>query len=68
MKYLLDSNTCIRYINGRSPKIAERLDSLPEGEAVVCAIVKAELLFGAMRSQNPSKTVSIQRQFLSLFI
>jgi tRNA(fMet)-specific endonuclease VapC len=67
MKYLLDSNTCIRYINGRSPKIAERLNSLPEGEAMVCAIVKAELLFGAMRSQNPSKTVSIQRQFLSLF-
>lgn len=68
MKYLLDSNTCIRYINGRSQSVADKLNALDEGEAVVCSVVKAELFFGALRSQNPIKTMAGQRQFLSLFI
>lgn len=68
MKYLLDTNTCIRYINGRSQSVAARLNALAEGEAAVCSVVKAELFFGALRSQNPIKSMSGQRQFLSLFI
>ncbi len=67
MKYLLDTNTCIRYINGRSQTVAERLNALAVGEAVVCSIVKAELFFGALRSQNPIKTLDGQRLFLALF-
>jgi tRNA(fMet)-specific endonuclease VapC len=67
MKYLLDTNTCIQYINGRSKSIAQRLSSLAEGEAVVCSVVKAELFFGALRSQNVSKTLEGQQQFLALF-
>jgi tRNA(fMet)-specific endonuclease VapC len=68
MKYLLDTNTCIRYINGRSQSVADKLHALDKGEAVVCSVVKAELFFGALRSQNPIKTIAGQRQFLSLFI
>lgn len=68
MKYLLDTNTCIRYINGRSKAVVDKLDSLNEGDAVVCSVVKAELFFGALRSQNPIKTMVAQKQFLSLFI
>ena len=68
MKYLLDTNTCIRYINGRSQSVAVKLNALDEGEAVVCSVVEAELFFGALRSQNPIKTMAGQRQFLSLFI
>ncbi len=68
MKYLLDTNTCIRYINGRSQTIADKLDSLSDGDTVVCAVVRAELLFGAFRSQNPAKTIAGQKQFLNLFI
>ncbi len=68
MKYLLDTNTCIRYINGRSQSVADKINALEEGDAVVCAVVKAELFFGALRSQNPIKTMAGQRQFLSLFI
>ncbi len=68
MKYLLDTNTCIRYINGRSQKIVDRLDNLPKKDAVVCSVVKAELWFGAERSQNPSKTMAGQKRFLDLFV
>ncbi|MBL8120314.1 MAG: type II toxin-antitoxin system VapC family toxin [Anaerolineae bacterium] len=68
MKYLLDTNTCIRYLNGRSQQVADRFNALDEGDAVVCSVVKAELFFGALRSQNPIKTLAGQKQFLSLFI
>lgn len=29
MKYLLDTDTCIRYINGRSPQIRAKLPTIP---------------------------------------
>lgn len=28
MKYLLDTNTCIRYINGRAPQIREHMRTI----------------------------------------
>lgn len=68
MKYLLDTNTCIRYMNGSSQRVADNLNALDKGDAVVCSVVKAELFFGALRSQNPIKTMAGQRQFLSLFV
>jgi len=68
MKYLLDTNTCIRYINGRSKSVADKLNALEEGEAVVCSVVKSEMFFGALRSQNPVKTMDGQRQFFALFV
>jgi tRNA(fMet)-specific endonuclease VapC len=68
MKYLLDTNTCIRYINGSSQSVADKLNALDKRDAVVCSVVKAELFFGALRSQNPIKTMAGQRQFLSLFV
>lgn len=67
MKYLLDTNTCIRYVNGRSRPVAARLDALDVGDAVVCSVVKAEMLFGALRSQNPDRTMDGQREFFALF-
>lgn len=67
MKYLLDTNTCIRYLNGRSPSIIATIDSLEEGSAAVCSVVKAELFFGALRSHNPPKNLADQRRFLALF-
>ena len=43
MKYLLDTNACIRYINGRSLPLVEKLRTMPTTSIVVCSIVKAEL-------------------------
>jgi len=67
MKYLLDTNTCIRYINGRSTTIAMRIQALAKNEAVLCSVVVAELIFGAKRSQYPEKTLAKQHQFIDLF-
>ena len=67
MKYLLDTNTCIHYINGRSQNVIERMNALEENEAVLCSVVVAELIFGAKRSQHPVKTLLKQRRFIILF-
>jgi tRNA(fMet)-specific endonuclease VapC len=67
MTYLLDTNTCIRYLNGRAPSVLRRLQDLPPTEVRVCAIVKAEMYFGAMKSVGPLHTLSQQRAFLDAF-
>jgi tRNA(fMet)-specific endonuclease VapC len=64
MTYLLDTNVCIRYLNGRAPGVLQRMQALLPEDVVVCSIVKAELFFGAQRSQNPERSLGVQRQFL----
>lgn len=64
MKYLLDTNTCIRYLNRRSASIGQRLEKESPDDIVVCSVTRAELLFGAMKSNNIEKTRAIQREFL----
>ncbi|MCB0129123.1 MAG: type II toxin-antitoxin system VapC family toxin [Caldilineaceae bacterium] len=64
MTYLLDTNVCIRYINGRSPGVLQRLQTLQPTDVVVCSVVKAELFYGAQRSNNPDRSLATQRQFL----
>lgn len=68
MKYLLDTNTCIRYLNGRSPSVLQKLDTLPETDICVCSVVKFELRYGALRSEFVEKTLAKQEQFLSRFV
>jgi tRNA(fMet)-specific endonuclease VapC len=43
MKYSLDTNTCIRYINGRSLAIRQKLPTVLARDIVVCSIVRGEL-------------------------
>lgn len=67
MLYLLDTNVCVRYMNGRSQRVRDRVLSTPTHEMAVCSVVKAELFFGAMRSNNPTRTLETQQDFLSRF-
>jgi tRNA(fMet)-specific endonuclease VapC len=67
MKYLLDTNTCIRYLNGRSPSIFQRLDEIPETSICVCSVVKFEMRYGALRSQNVETTLARQEKFFSRY-
>jgi len=61
--YLLDTNTCIGYLNGTAVGILQQLQTLSPQEIAVCSVVKAELFYGAMKSANPTKTLALQRQF-----
>lgn len=53
MTYLLDTNTCIRFLNNRSSVVAERVSELGPDLVVVSSLTIAELLFGAARSSRP---------------
>jgi tRNA(fMet)-specific endonuclease VapC len=68
MKYLLDTNTCIRHLNQRSPSITRRLAELSVEDIAVCSVVKAELFAGAAKSQTPAKTLIKQQIFLDRFV
>ncbi|NEZ63893.1 type II toxin-antitoxin system VapC family toxin [Leptolyngbyaceae cyanobacterium CCMR0082] len=68
MHYLLDTNVCVVYLNGRSTKVRDRLLATPLNEMAVCSVVKAELFYGAMRSNNPTETIKRQQEFLQQFV
>jgi len=65
--FLLDTNPCIVYLNGRSLPLRERIDSAGDEGIAVCSVVRAELLFGAAKSQSPRKTALAQEEFLNRF-
>ncbi len=66
MKYLLDTNTIVRYLNGRAPNVRISINATPPGDLGVSAIVVAELRYGAAKSANASAVLAAQDQFLSL--
>ncbi len=67
MKYLLDTNTCIRYLNGRSENVVRKMNDTLADDIVLCSIVKFELLFGAYKSNATSKNLAQQRIFFAKF-
>ena len=66
MKYLLDTNTIVRYVNGRAPKVRAKVRATPLPDLAVSAIVVAELRYGAAKSTDLSRARTVQDQFLSL--
>lgn len=66
--HLLDTNACIRHLNGRAPNLSARLNEFDPQRLAVCSIVKAELYFGSLRSHDPIKSRQIQDDFLQSLI
>ena len=67
MKYLLDTNPCIRYLSGRSDALRHRVDAVGDADIVLCSVVLAELYFGAAKSHSPQATLRLQQEFVSRF-
>jgi tRNA(fMet)-specific endonuclease VapC len=63
--YLLDSNTCIQFLNGRSDHVRRRLMGTKPSMIKLCSIVKAELLYGASRSKNASAAMARLEAFFA---
>ncbi|MEN8216318.1 MAG: type II toxin-antitoxin system VapC family toxin [Pseudomonadota bacterium] len=68
MNFLFDTNACISYLNNPLSPIRRRLEQLSSNQVFVCSVVKAELFYGAMKSQNPAKTLAKQEAFLNQFV
>ncbi len=63
MKYLLDTNICIALLKNSDLTIIKKLKSLTPDQVVICSIVKAELLYGARKSQSVEKNLSLLSKF-----
>lgn len=68
MIYLLDTNTCIGYINRRSLPIFRRLSALPREDIALCDIVKFELYYGVYKSSRQERNLQVVQEFFSEFI
>jgi tRNA(fMet)-specific endonuclease VapC len=66
MSFLFDANACISYLNNYLSPIRRKLEQVPPSQ--ICSVVKAELFYGAMKSQNPAKTLALQEIFLNQFV
>ena len=67
MKYLLDSNTCIRFLNQRSQPLIDRLTETPDADICVCSVVKAEMFYGSERSARRERNLAVQRTFFARY-
>jgi tRNA(fMet)-specific endonuclease VapC len=53
MTWLLDTNTCVDYLRRPDGRVGRRLTQAHLADIAVCAVVKAELYFGALNSGEP---------------
>lgn len=68
MIYLLDTNVCVSYLRGKnSTNIEARLNAAKAGDVVLCSVVKAELQYGAERSQQSQRNLTQLQRFYSGF-
>lgn len=67
MKYLLDSNIVIRYINGRSANIIQQMRHIPDTDIAISSVTKGEMYAGAARSQTPERSRAKQEIFFVRF-
>ncbi len=61
--YLLDTNTCIQLLTGRSLSVKQRFLSCHTDEIKLCSLVKAELEYGAYHSQKVEENLKLLDKF-----
>jgi len=68
MIYLLDTNTCIQYMNRRSLHIYQRIMSHSPEDIAICDIVRFELYLGAYNSSRAEENLESLRKFFGDFV
>lgn len=58
MKWILDTNAISRYLAGRHPALTAKVHSVRRKDLVLCSIVRAELLYGAWKSPDPTASLA----------
>ena len=67
MKNLLDSSTCIALLRGKPQIVTKRFLAADSSELLLCSIVVAELLVGALRSAHPEAEAAKVKEFVAGF-
>jgi tRNA(fMet)-specific endonuclease VapC len=66
--YLLDTNPCIEMLRNQQSPERERLAQHDPSEIYLCAVVKAELFYGARKSAQIAKNLRLVRAFCAPFV
>jgi tRNA(fMet)-specific endonuclease VapC len=68
VSYLLDTNVWVDFLRrGVDSPIVARFQALDSSEVLSCSVVQAELIYGALRSNNVEKNLSEVIKLLSKF-
>jgi tRNA(fMet)-specific endonuclease VapC len=65
MIYLLDTNTCIGYINHRSLSIYQHVLAVSADDVCVCDVVKFELYYGAYKGSRATENLENLSDFFA---
>jgi tRNA(fMet)-specific endonuclease VapC len=68
MIYLLDTNTCIGYINRKNMSVFQHIITLSPEDVGICDIVKFELYYGAYHSSRVEENLENLRKFFGDFV
>jgi len=68
VRVLLDTNVCIRVLNGSSQPVVARLRELDPGDVVMSAVVRAELVYGARKSRHVAANLRLVDAFCEPFV
>jgi tRNA(fMet)-specific endonuclease VapC len=63
--YLLDTNACIRVLNGSSEPLIARLRRQAPSEVRISSVTRAELLYGARRSARVAQNLQLLSAFFA---
>lgn len=66
--YILDTNACIRILNNSSTTLLTNLKRHNYEDICLCAMVKAELLYGAQRSGHAAQNLRGLQKFFESFV
>lgn len=67
MRFLLDTNTCIGILTDRSPRLTARWKTMQASQLRLCSPVKAELWFGAAKSNKRAQVEQTLTVFFARF-
>lgn len=65
MIYLLDTNVCIHLLNEKQSRVTQNFRQHNPADIVLCSVVKAELLYGARRSQRMESNLQLLKAFFA---
>lgn len=65
MRYLLDTNVCVDYLNGRFPRLTERVQQSAPSDLYISSVAVAELRYGAEKSTHRQRNHERLDVFLS---
>jgi len=61
--WVLDTNACIRVLNGTSAVLVERMRGADPAHIALCSVVKAELMYGARKSSRRADNLRLLERF-----